>query len=90
MYLLIFVIYLQLVGSFPNFPYGTSDDIEAISALGLKYNIPVHVDCCLGGFIAAFMPHAGFPLPRFDFILPGVTSISADTHKVIFLRTKMF
>jgi len=53
--------------------------------LGLKYNIPVHVDCCLGGFIAAFMPQAGFPLPPFDFNLPGVTSISADTHKVFFL-----
>lgn len=75
---------LQLVGSFPNFPYGTSDDIVAIAALGLKYNIPVHVDCCLGGFIAAFMPQAGFFLPPFDFILPGVTSISADTHKVHF------
>ncbi|KAL4091802.1 hypothetical protein QTP88_026433 [Uroleucon formosanum] len=72
---------IMLVGSFPNFPYGTSDDIEAISALGLKYNIPVHVDCCLGGFIAAFMPQAGFQLPPFDFNLPGVTSISADTHK---------
>ncbi|VVC28150.1 Pyridoxal phosphate-dependent transferase, subdomain 2,Pyridoxal phosphate-dependent transferase [Cinara cedri] len=72
---------LMLVGSFPNFPYGTSDDIKAISALGLKYNIPVHVDCCLGGFIAAFMPQAGFSLPPFDFNLAGVTSISADTHK---------
>lgn len=57
----------------------------AISALGLKYNIPVHVDCCLGGFIAAFMPQAGFSIPPFDFILPGVTSISADTHKVCFI-----
>ncbi|XP_050534627.1 sphingosine-1-phosphate lyase isoform X3 [Daktulosphaira vitifoliae] len=72
---------ILLVGSFPNFPYGTSDDIEAISNLGLKYKIPVHVDCCLGGFIAAFMPLAGYHLPSFDFILPGVTSISADTHK---------
>ncbi|XP_050429258.1 sphingosine-1-phosphate lyase isoform X1 [Adelges cooleyi] len=72
---------ILLVGSFPNFPYGTSDDIEGISNLGLKYNIPVHVDCCLGGFIAAFMPLAGYSLPPFDFILPGVTSISADSHK---------
>jgi len=72
---------IMIVGSFPNFPYGTSDDIEAISALGIKYSIPVHVDCCLGGFLAAFMPQAGFSLPPFDFNLPGVTSISADTHK---------
>jgi len=30
------------------------------------------------------MPQAGFSLPPFDFNLPGVTSISADTHKVCF------
>lgn len=70
-----------MVGSCPNFPYGTIDDIEAISALGLKYNIPVHVDACLGGFLIMFMKRAGYPLKPFDFSLPGVTSISADTHK---------
>lgn len=72
---------IMLVGSAPNFPYGTMDDIEAIAQLGLKYNIPVHVDACLGGFLVAFMKRAGYPLPPFDFSLPGVTSISADTHK---------
>lgn len=74
---------LKLVGSAPNFPYGTMDDIDQISYLGVKYNIPVHVDGCLGGFLIAFMEDAGYPIPPFDFRLPGVTSISADTHKVI-------
>ena len=50
--------------------------------LGLKYNIPVHVDSCLGGFLVPFMRKAGFELAPFDFSVPGVTSISADTHKV--------
>ncbi|CAK9824876.1 Sphingosine-1-phosphate lyase [Anthophora retusa] len=72
---------IMLVGSTPNFPYGTMDNIKAISDLGVKYNIPVHVDACLGGFLICFMPHAGFDVPAFDFRLPGVTSISADTHK---------
>ncbi|XP_076630200.1 sphingosine-1-phosphate lyase isoform X2 [Colletes latitarsis] len=72
---------IMLVGSTPNFPYGTMDNIEAISNLGIKYNIPVHVDACLGGFLICFMPKAGFDIPPFDFKLPGVTSISADTHK---------
>lgn len=58
------------------------DDIQAIAALGRQYNIPVHVDACLGGFVIAFMAKAGFDLPAFDFSVPGVTSISADTHKV--------
>ncbi|XP_034943725.1 LOW QUALITY PROTEIN: sphingosine-1-phosphate lyase [Chelonus insularis] len=72
---------IMLVGSTPNFPYGTMDNIKDISELGLKYQIPVHVDACLGGFLLCFMPQAGFPIPDFDFKLPGVTSISADTHK---------
>lgn len=58
------------------------DDIEAIAKLGLKYNIPVHVDACLGGFVVVFMRQAGFELRPFDFTVPGVTSISADPHKV--------
>ena len=73
---------LKLVGSAPNYPYGTMDDIQGIAALGKLYDIPVHVDCCLGGFLSAFMPKAGFLLPAFDFSVSGVTSISADTHKV--------
>nr|XP_003704170.1 PREDICTED: sphingosine-1-phosphate lyase [Megachile rotundata]XP_012142599.1 PREDICTED: sphingosine-1-phosphate lyase [Megachile rotundata]XP_012142600.1 PREDICTED: sphingosine-1-phosphate lyase [Megachile rotundata] len=72
---------IMLVGSAPNFPYGTMDNIEAISKLGVKYNIPVHVDACLGGFLICFMSDAGFNVPPFGFELPGVTSISADTHK---------
>lgn len=72
---------VMLVGSVPNFPYGTMDDMEKIAALGHKYGIPVHADCCLGGFVTAFMPSAGFHIPPFDFSLPGITSISADTHK---------
>jgi sphinganine-1-phosphate aldolase len=70
-----------LVGSAPNFPYGTMDNIEAIAALGRKYNIPVHVDACLGGFLVLFMKRAGYNIAPFDFSVAGVTSISADPHK---------
>lgn len=73
---------MQLVGSAPNFPYGTIDDIEAIAALGVKYNIPVHVDACLGSFVIALTREAGYKIRPFDFAINGVTSISADTHKV--------
>lgn len=37
-----------LVGSSPQFPHGSIDDITAIGQLGLDYDIPVHVDACLG------------------------------------------
>ena len=38
----------MLVGSAPQFPHGSIDDIQAIAKLGLEYGIPVHVDACLG------------------------------------------
>ncbi|OQR78884.1 sphingosine-1-phosphate lyase-like [Tropilaelaps mercedesae] len=72
---------IMLVGSTPGYPHGIVDPIEEITALGECYGIPVHVDCCLGGFIMPFMDAAGFPMRPFDFRLKGVTSISADTHK---------
>ncbi len=70
-----------LVGSAPQFAHGSIDNIQEIAALGQRYGVPVHVDACLGGFCIAFMRGAGFPLKPFDFAVPGVTSISADTHK---------
>ena len=71
-----------IVGSFPNFPHCVADDIESLSKLAVKYKVPLHVDCCLGGFLIVFHERAGIlNTPRFDFRLPGVTSISADLHK---------
>ena len=74
-----------LCGSAPNYPHGIIDDIEALSKLAVKYNIPLHVDACLGSFIVSFLEKSKVQkdrkLPLFDFRLPGVTSISCDTHK---------
>jgi len=70
-----------IVGSAPNFPQGTIDPIEKMSEFALKKNINFHVDACLGGFILPFAKKLGYPIEKFDFSLPGVTSISVDTHK---------
>lgn len=72
---------IMLVASAPQFPHGIIDDVEGVGQLGLRYGVPVHVDCCMGGFLMPFMEGAGYSLPPFDFRVPGVTSISADTHK---------
>ncbi|KAI1709344.1 pyridoxal-dependent decarboxylase conserved domain-containing protein [Ditylenchus destructor] len=72
---------VDIVGSAPNFPFGTVDNIPAIAKIGEQRGIPVHVDCCLGGFLVAFAEEADIQVPVFDFRLPGVTSISCDTHK---------
>lgn len=74
-----------LCGSAPNYPHGIIDDIEALSKLAVKHDIPLHVDACLGSFIVTFLEsskvHSSKELPLFDFRVPGVTSISCDTHK---------
>ena len=72
---------VALVGSAGNYPYGTIDPIEALSDLAVQHGIGLHVDGCLGGFILPWGEALGYDVPVFDFRLPGVTSISADTHK---------
>ncbi|OQR95508.1 sphingosine-1-phosphate lyase [Thraustotheca clavata] len=72
---------IMIYSSAPNFPQGTIDDIEALSAIATRYGIGLHVDACLGGFVLPFARDLGIPLPKFDFSLPGVTSMSCDTHK---------
>ena len=72
---------MAIVGSAGNYPYGTIDPIEALSDLAVERGVGLHVDACLGGFILPFGESLGYDIPVFDFRLPGVTSISADTHK---------
>ncbi|KAI8072194.1 sphingosine-1-phosphate lyase [Gilbertella persicaria] len=72
---------VMIAGSAVNFPHGIADDIVALGKIAKKYNIGLHVDCCLGSFIMPFLEKAGFPTTDFDFRVEGVTSISCDTHK---------
>lgn len=71
----------MMVGSAPSFLYGIMDPIEQLGKLAVKYNVPLHVDSCLGGFLTAFAKDAEVELPPCDFSVPGVSSISIDTHK---------
>ena len=70
-----------VVGSAPTFPHGVIDPIPQIAALAAERGVGCHVDACLGGFILPWAEQLGCPVPPFDFRLPGVTSMSADTHK---------
>lgn len=72
---------IAIVGSACNYGYGTVDPIVDLGALALERGVGLHVDACLGGFILPFGEELGYPVPTFDFRVPGVTSISADTHK---------
>ncbi|HEY3446224.1 MAG TPA: aminotransferase class V-fold PLP-dependent enzyme [Myxococcales bacterium] len=70
-----------LVGSAPAFPHGTIDPIAELSEIARRHGIGFHTDACLGGFVLPFAERLGYPVPPFDFRLPGVTSMSVDTHK---------
>ena len=72
---------IAIVGSACNYGYGIIDPIAELGQLALERGVGLHVDCCLGGFILPFGQALGYDIPLFDFRVPGVTSISADTHK---------
>lgn len=70
-----------IAGSAPGFPHGVIDPIGELSDMARERGIGFHTDACLGGFVLPWAERAGYEVPPFDFRLPGVTSISADTHK---------
>lgn len=72
---------VMLLGSAPAYPHGVIDPIEALGEVAARHHVPLHVDACVGGFILPFMALNGIELPRWDYAVPGVMSISADVHK---------
>lgn len=72
---------VALAGSAGTYPHGVVDPISKLSEIALEHEIGLHVDGCLGGFILPWIEKLGYDVPVWDFRLPGVTSISCDTHK---------
>jgi sphinganine-1-phosphate aldolase len=72
---------IAIAGSAGSYPHGVIDPFEQLSDVALEHGIGLHVDGCLGGFILPWIEKLGYDIPLFDFRLPGVTSISCDTHK---------
>ena len=72
---------IMIVGSAPCFPYGVTDPIPALSALAIEKELWLHVDACVGGYVAPFMKEVDPLVPDYNFTLPGVRSMSADLHK---------
>ncbi|KAG5181431.1 pyridoxal phosphate-dependent transferase [Tribonema minus] len=79
---------IMIYASAPSFPQGIIDPIAQLSDLALRHGCGLHVDCCLGGFFLPFARRAAAAgaawapaIEPFDFGVPGVTSMSCDTHK---------
>jgi glutamate/tyrosine decarboxylase-like PLP-dependent enzyme len=72
---------IMLVGSAPCFPYGVIDPIAEIGELATRRKLWLHVDACVGGYLAPFVQMIGRDIPDFDFRIDAVCSLSADLHK---------
>jgi glutamate/tyrosine decarboxylase-like PLP-dependent enzyme len=49
--------------------------------IAIENDLWLHVDACVGAYIAPFLRELGEEIPAFDLSVPGVRSISGDLHK---------
>lgn len=71
-----------VVGSAPQYPQGVIDPIPELAALAAEVGASFHTDACMGGFVLPFMEELGYDVAPWDFRVEGVTTISADIHKL--------
>ncbi|MDA4123304.1 MAG: aminotransferase class V-fold PLP-dependent enzyme, partial [Thaumarchaeota archaeon] len=72
----------MLVCSAPEPAMGNIDRVEEFAELASKHELYLHVDSCVGGFMLPFLKELGYKIPKFDFSVPEVRSMSADPHKL--------
>jgi sphinganine-1-phosphate aldolase len=70
-----------MAGSAVQFPHGVIDPIADLAAIASSRGVGFHTDSCLGGFVLPWAERLGYAVPPYDFRVPGVTSMSCDTHK---------
>jgi glutamate/tyrosine decarboxylase-like PLP-dependent enzyme len=71
-----------VAGSAPQYPQGVIDPIPELAEVAAGVGANMHVDACMGGFVLPFMEMNGETVAPWDFRVDGVTSISADIHKL--------
>lgn len=69
---------IALVGIAGSTEFGQIDPIDRLADLALSNNLFLHVDAAFGGFVIPFLEKKY----DFDFSVKGVTSITADPHKM--------
>lgn len=72
---------VMAVASAPSLPFGAVDPVEAMAELAAARGVWLHVDACIGGFLAPHVAALRGGVPAFDLSVPGVRSLSADLHK---------
>lgn len=66
-----------VVVSAPSYPFAALDPVAEVAAAAAAHGIDLHVDACIGGWVLPFWSGVA----PWDFVVDGVTSISADLHK---------
>ncbi|VVB92610.1 L-aspartate/L-glutamate decarboxylase [uncultured archaeon] len=69
---------IALVGIAGSTEFGQIDPVDKLAELALSNNLFLHVDAAFGGFVIPFLGRKY----DFDFSVKGVTSITADPHKM--------
>lgn len=75
---------ILMVASAPSYAHGVLDPIGEIADIAFRHHLPMHVDACIGGFMLPWVEKLGYALSAWDFREAGVSSISADVHKLGF------
>lgn len=70
-----------VVASAPSYAHGVIDPVSDIASLAASRGVRCHVDACIGGWVLPFAARVGREVRPWNFSVPGVTSISVDTHK---------
>jgi len=73
---------VMLVCTAPEPILGVVDPVAEFGKLAEKYDLYLHVDAAVGGFLLPFMRELGYSVPPFDFKVPQVVSMTADPHKL--------
>lgn len=72
-----------IVCSCPSYPFGLVDPINECNILAGKYNVGLHIDCCMGGVIIGYIDELKIKtgVEFCDFRNKNCTAISFDSHK---------
>jgi tyrosine decarboxylase/aspartate 1-decarboxylase len=69
---------IALVGIAGSTEFGQIDPIDRLAKIAISNNLFLHIDAAFGGFVIPFLDTKY----EFDFSVKGVTSITADPHKM--------
>ena len=61
---------------------GLVDPIEELAEVAEEAGVYLHVDAAFGGLVLPFLKELGAEVPRFDFSLEPVQSMTVDPHKM--------